>query len=133
MKITKILVFGNPLVKKDSLPLKLIRPLQKKFPNLEFKEFDSIEEIQNEGRILYIIDSVEDIKEVTIITDIDLLNTHSIYSVHDFDLANSLRLLKKLKMIDKVIIFGIPMFINKKKVLIELVENIKSILILGND
>lgn len=133
MAINKILVFGNPLVEKDSLPLKLIKSLRKEFPNIEFKELDTIEEIQNEGRILYILDSVEDIKNVTIIRNIDDLFINRIYSVHDFDLANSLKIFKKLDMIDDVIIFGVPMFMDKKKALIELVNKIKSISILEND
>ena len=39
-KELKILVFGNILVKKDSLALRLIPKLQKLFPNFEFIESD---------------------------------------------------------------------------------------------
>ena len=87
MTLKKILVFGNPLVRRDSIPLKLIDNLRNEFPKIEFKEFDSIEEIQNEGDTLYILDSVEKIKKVMVITDLDQLATDKIYSVHDFDLA----------------------------------------------
>ncbi len=133
MAINKILVFGNLLVKKDNLPLKLMKSLQKEFPDIQFKEFDSVEELQNEGPVLYIIDSVADIKKVTIIRNIDDLYTTRGYTVHDFDLATSLKLLQKLNMIDKLVIFGVPMFARKKKVLPELFENIRSISILEND
>lgn len=59
----KILVFGNPLVEKDRLPLELMKELQKEFPQVEFKEFDTAEDLQEEGRELNIIDAVEGIKK----------------------------------------------------------------------
>ena len=35
----KILIFGNPIVKEDSMPLKLKAKLENRFPDIEFKEF----------------------------------------------------------------------------------------------
>ncbi len=126
--IKKILVFGNPLVKKDSLPLKIMNDLKKVFPEIEFKEFDPSENMENEGKELYIIDTVEGISKVEIITDISKIELSKIYSVHDFDLGYELKLLKKSGMIDKVIIFGVPMKIGKKEALNQLKEKIKSII-----
>ncbi|MGD1835196.1 MAG: hypothetical protein ACPKQO_05695 [Nitrososphaeraceae archaeon] len=128
----KILIFGNKLVKKDSLPLELIPNLEKEFPDIEFKEFDSIEEIQNEGPIIYIIDTVEKIKNVTLIDDIDqIVISKNIYTMHDMDLGYMLKLMKKIKIIDKFIIFGIPIDTNltKLEIFIQLKEKIKSILV----
>src|SRR5574339_309198 len=102
MTLDKILVFGNPLVRRDSIPLKLIDNLRNEFPNIEFKEFDSIEEIQNEGDTLYILDSVEKIKKVMVINDLDKLATDKVYSVHDFDLATNLKILKKIGVMKKI-------------------------------
>jgi len=62
-----IYVFGNPLVKEDSLPLKLIGKLRKEFPSLEFKEFDTVEDLTE--RELNIIDTVKGIKKVELIED----------------------------------------------------------------
>ncbi len=42
----KILVFGNILVKKDNLALKLLPRLREKFPNIIFKEFDPTENLE---------------------------------------------------------------------------------------
>jgi Ni,Fe-hydrogenase maturation factor len=109
-----IYVFGNPLVREDSLPLKLIVKLRKEFPSLEFKEFDTVEDLEIEKE-LNIIDSVKGIKKVELIEDVDSIVTEKIYSMHDFDLGYNLKLLKKMKMIDKVRIFGIPMKINEKE------------------
>ena len=131
MSIRKVLVFGNRLVEKDKLPLELIPYLTKKFPEIEFKEFDSIEDLQNEGSVIYIIDSVENIENVTIIYNIDQIEiSKSLYTIHDMDLGYMLKLMKKLNMIDKVIIFGIPInTLSKIEILNQLEEKIRSILI----
>ena len=131
MSICKVLVFGNRLVEKDKLPLDLIPYLTKKFPEIEFKEFDSIEDLQNEGSVLYIIDSVENIENVTIIYNIDQIEiSNSLYTIHDMDLGYMLKLMKKVNMIDKVIIFGIPInTLSKIEILNQLEEKIRSILI----
>jgi Ni,Fe-hydrogenase maturation factor len=123
-----ILIFGNILLEQDSLPLKLLPKLRKKFPEIEFKEFDSVEDLQSEGRNPVIIDSVKGIKKVQLITDIDSIVTEKIYSLHDFDLGQSLKLLKKVKMIDEVKIFGIPMEMSEQKALAQLEKLIKSTL-----
>ncbi len=122
----KVLVFGNPLVAKDSMPLRLVEKLRNRFPELEFKEFDPSENLEKEGRDLNIIDAVEQIKKVTLITDIEKIQTQKAYSLHDFDLGYSLKLLKKLDYIDSVKIFGVPMRMSEKKALEQLSELIKS-------
>jgi Ni,Fe-hydrogenase maturation factor len=122
----KILVFGNPLLKIDSLPIRIISDLRKKFPEITFKEFDPNENLEKEGRELNIIDTVEGINKATLITDIDSIKTSRLYSMHDFDLGYSLKLLKKLSYIDSVKIFGVPMKISKKEALKQLTDLITS-------
>jgi Ni,Fe-hydrogenase maturation factor len=131
MSMCKVLVFGNRLVEKDKLPLELIPYLTQKFSEIEFKEFDSIEDLQNEGSVIYIIDSVENIENVTIIYNIDQIEiSNSLYTIHDMDLGYMLKLMKKVNMIDKVIIFGIPInTLSKIEILNQLEEKIRSILI----
>jgi len=114
-----IYVFGNPLVKEDSLPLKLINKLKKEFPSLQFKEFDTVEDLELEEE-LNIIDTVKGIKRVELINDIEKISTNKIYSLHDFDLGYNLKLWKKMKMIDKVRIFGVPVKISEKEALEQL-------------
>ena len=121
-----IYVFGNPLVKEDSMPLKLIDRLRKEFPSLLFKEFDTVEDLDLEKE-LNIIDTVKGIKKVELIEDIDKIITKKIYSMHDFDLGYNLKLLKKMRMIDKVRIFGIPSNMKEKEAMKELCDAIKSI------
>jgi Ni,Fe-hydrogenase maturation factor len=131
MSVCKVLVFGNRLVKKDNLPLKLVPYLEKEFPEIEFKEFDSIEDLQDEGSVIYIMDSVENIENVTIIYDIDQIKvSNNLYTIHDMDLGYMLKLMKKVNMIDKVIIFGIPInILSKIEILNQLKEKIRSTLV----
>ncbi len=116
----KILVFGNPLVKKDSLPIKFLPKIRKAFPNIEFIEFDPTENLEKQGKNLTIIDTVKDIKKVTIINSIEKIITNKIYSMHDFDLGYNLKILKKLDLIDSVKIIGIPEKISEKELLSQL-------------
>jgi hypothetical protein len=125
---SKFLVFGNPLVDGDSAPLRLIPRLRMAFPELEFKEFDPNENMEGEGRNLNIIDAVEGIDKVTLLTNIDSIKTQRIYSMHDFDLGYNLKLLKKLNMIDGVRIFGVPMKIGDDEAYHQLVDLIRSML-----
>ena len=111
--IMQMLVFGNQLVKKDSLPLKLIPSLKKLFPLIEFIELDGIENLEKYGRRLYILDTVEGIKKPCIIHIADI-QKQKVLSMHDCDLGFNLLLLKKIGKIDDAVIVGIPMRISKK-------------------
>jgi Ni,Fe-hydrogenase maturation factor len=104
----------------------MIPELCKRFPEIIFKEFDPNENLEKEGRELSIIDTVEGIDRVTLITDIDSIKTSRLYSMHDFDLGYSLKLLKKLGYIDSVRILGVPMKIGKKEALEQLTDLITS-------
>jgi hypothetical protein len=114
----KIYVFGNPLVNEDSLPLRFLEKLRKRFPSIDFREFDTTEDM--EERNLIIIDTVKGIKKVEMIDDIDKIVSEKIYSMHDFDLGQNLKLMKKMKMIDSVRILGVPMNYDEGKAFLEI-------------
>ena len=106
----KIYVFGNPLVNKDSLPLKLLPELKKEFPKIEFIVADPNENFPpNCERDLIILDTVMGIKKPTIL-DLDDFqkNEKTPVSPHDYDLLFHLLLLKKTKKIREVKIIGLP-------------------------
>ena len=124
----KILVFGNPLLEFDNLPLKLIPKLQKKFPKIKFSEFDPTEELEKQGKDLIIIDTVEDIKKITIIESIDKISKTKLYSMHDFDLGYNLKILKKLNLIDSIKIIGIPMKISEEDALKGIEQELKKLI-----
>ncbi len=113
----KLLVFGNPLVEKDNLVLKLISKLREKFPKIEFKEFDPTENLEKEienGK-LFILDVAEGIDEVKLIKDIGKLELIKSCSIHDFDLAYNLKLLKKIGKLKEVEIIGVPRDMGEKE------------------
>lgn len=122
----KILVFGNPLVKADSLPLRILPKLREIFPSIEFKEFDTAENLEDEGRDLVILDAAQGIDKVVLIEDLESLSQSKKYSMHDFDLPITLLLLKKLKAIDSVRIIAVPMDYDEKKAVEEAAKLISS-------
>ena len=122
-----VYVFGNPLVRRDSLPLRLIDNLRKTFPSLEFIEFDAIEDL--EEKELNIIDAVKGIEKVELIEDMDKIIAEKIYSMHDFDLGYTLKLMKRMKIVDKIRIFGIPVKMKEEEALSQLCDMIKSSLL----
>jgi Ni,Fe-hydrogenase maturation factor len=117
----KILVFGNPLLKEDNLPLKLMPDLKKIFPKINFIEFDPTEELEKQGKDLIILDTIQGIKKITLIDSIEQISKTKLYSMHDFDLGYNLKILKKLKLINSVKIIGIPIKISKEKALEKIV------------
>ena len=130
--ISKILVFGNPLVRNDSLPLSILPALRKEFPSIDFRELDGIDDIQNEGRSLVILDSAEGIEEPVIIKDARLIESGKKYSVHDFDLGQNIRLLCRIGSIEDVTIICIPRIMDRKDALEKTSRLIRSILHAGN-
>lgn len=117
MKKTRVLVFGNPLIREDSTPLKLVPKLRKKFPGLEFTEFDPSESIESQGSELYIIDTVEGIRSPKVFEDESVFERPPHFSLHDADLAFSLKFMRKLGMLKKLVVFGLPKNISEEKAL----------------
>ena len=124
MKRVKFYCFGNPLVKKDSMPIILIPLLKKEFPDIEFIEAGSPEDIEGEMN-LNIIDTAEGIENVKEI-GIDEIGSHKCCSLHDFDLAMSLKLLGKMGKIKRLRIIGIPPAHSKGQAIKELKEMIRT-------
>ncbi|HCM38094.1 MAG: hypothetical protein UV61_C0009G0045 [Candidatus Gottesmanbacteria bacterium GW2011_GWB1_43_11] len=115
----KVYIVGNPLVKVDSLPFKLLPKLRKEFPEVRFEEADPTENFIPENDSI-IIDTVVGIDHVRLFTDLDEFVPFSSVSAHDYDLGLHLQLLKKLGKIISVSILGIPISIDvsgKKKVM----------------
>lgn len=118
-----IYIFGNELLDFDNLPTKLAPKLKKKFPLIDFIIQDPTENIKPSAKgELVIIDTVMGIKEVRVFNNIDEIETEKIYSMHDFDLAFNLKLLKKIGKLKKVTIFGVPSKMNEKIALEQLIK-----------
>ncbi|MFA4873221.1 MAG: hypothetical protein WC659_04785 [Patescibacteria group bacterium] len=107
-----ITVFGNPLLEEDSLPLRILPELQKRFPEITFEVKDPTEECIPPENPWWIIDTVKGIKDVSCFESLDAfaaaLKTRSNVSLHDFDLGLHLLLLKKINPDLEVRIIGVP-------------------------
>lgn len=104
---TTIFVFGNKDLKEDSLPVRILPKLKREFPDICFLHIDPSEEIERQKH-LYIIDTVQGVKRVSIFRDPAIMKKSSGVTVHDFDLAMMLILLKKLGKLPPLSIIGIP-------------------------
>lgn len=105
----KISVFGNPNLPEDSLALKLVPYLKKMMPEAEFIHQDPQEQIIPPAEsIWWIIDVVKNLDQVCLITDLDKIKDQRRFSLHDYDLATELKLIKKINPELSLRIIGIP-------------------------
>jgi Ni,Fe-hydrogenase maturation factor len=105
--LKKIFVFGNPLLEKDSLALKVAERLEGEIKGIEFVPVQSLEEV-GDIKALWILDVAKGIERVRLIEDLDRLQAAQPVSGHDFDLAMELKVLKKVGKIGKVKIIAVP-------------------------
>lgn len=118
---------GNLLLKNDSLPLRIMPVLAKKFPGVKFIEFDPTENFPEEKELV-ILDTVVGIKDAVLIKDIAKFEMPTPYSLHDFDLGLTLKLMQKAGLLEKFAIIGIPPGISEKDAVRQASKLIKSIL-----
>lgn len=109
----KVFVFGNPLVEKDTLPLRILPELVKRFPHIEFVTADPTELLAYDDDV-WILDAAEWIDDVVILDDISKLDLPKRFSVHDYDVALDLKLLTKLGKLQKVKIIALPIGMQEK-------------------
>lgn len=126
----KIYVFGNPLIEEDSLPIKLIPQLKKKFPKVQFIIADPNENFPpTSEKNLIILDAVKGLKEPGILDLDDLEKTSNTpISPHDYDLLFHLLLLKKRKKLNKATVIGIPLLRGRTKVVRDIKKAISTLL-----
>src|SRR3989344_1230572 len=127
MSQSKIFVFWNEGLDSDSLPLKILPNLKKRFPALKFETKDPNEEIDF-GKESVILDTAEGIKESAVFSDLNsFIPMAKRLTTHDFDLYTNLALLKKMGRLGPIKIIGVPPGISEKKALEQVTEIIKSI------
>lgn len=128
-----IYVLGNPLLKNDNLPLKLIPYLIKLYPNISFMHHDPTEELNIEKKSIILIDTVIGINKVKVFDSLNNFLLSPRNSVHDYDLFLNLSLMKKTGRIKDFTIIGIPPKMKIKKAIEELNKIFKNIGISGNE
>jgi len=111
-----VFVFGNPELKADSLPLKLVPELVRAFPEISFEIKDPNEEWAVPAEMI-VIDTIVGPKKVTMFDNLDAFESAPRLTMHDFDALSNLRYLKKLGKLKKIKIIGVPPEISQKKAL----------------
>ncbi|MCR4275488.1 MAG: hypothetical protein NUV83_01905 [Candidatus Wolfebacteria bacterium] len=114
-----IYIFGNPEIEIDSLPLKILPELQKKFLEIKFEIKDPNEEWEIPEE-LTVIDTVLGIEEIRVFEDLKNFSKAPNVSLHDFDAYSNLRYLEKLGRLKKIKIIGIPPTISQEKAVEEI-------------
>jgi Ni,Fe-hydrogenase maturation factor len=124
-----IYLFGNPLVETDCLPLLIADRLKKRFPMISFYIIDPNENLtpDTNGELI-MIDTVVGIDKVAVIHNIDQLADEPKYSLHDFDLGFQLKLLKKIGILKKVTIFGVPQEVTQDTAFTQLIPLLQTYL-----
>ena len=121
-----ILCFGNEHIKEDALAINIANTQKfKGFELIKCHTPDVITEIKQDP--LIILDVVKGIKKITIIKDMEQLKEHKISTLHDFDLGFYLKLAKKMKYINKVLIIGLPQEMKLETATIKIKEILKNI------
>jgi Ni,Fe-hydrogenase maturation factor len=123
--MTRILVFGNPLLDEDSLPLRLLPEMRKRMPDMEFVETDPNDMPQDED--LVIIDTAVGIKDVVLIDDIKKLETSDLMSMHEMDLGQTLTLMQAAGLLKEVKIIAVPMGMSPSEALDKTEKMLRSI------
>ena len=121
-----IYCLGNEVVDIDSLPLKMMPYLSKKFPQINFLPFDPTESTETENKMIF-LDTVFGIKKIKLITDLKNLRLSPRNSVHDYDLPLYLGLMLKLKKIKEFTVIGLPVNYPLKNAFKEVSPYIKDI------
>ena len=109
----KLFVFGNELVKEDSLARHVARELR--ITGIELVPCDSVEEMLRYGKSPVILYVVKGLKEVRVLS-IDELQEFQSLSSHDIDLGYELKLLKEMGQIGDVRVLGIPQSGKKEEI-----------------
>jgi len=120
-----IFIFGNPDLAFDSLPLRILPGLKKRFPQVKFEVRDPNEEWDVPEELI-LIDTVFGIERARIFDDLKNFENSPRVSLHDFDLITHLRHLQKLGKFKKVKIIGVPPTISEKEVIKQIAAILRS-------
>ncbi len=121
----KILVFGNPYLKEDSLAAEIAKELE--LENVEWRVTDNLNDLLEEDYSA-ILDVAYGIPRVVILNDLKKLREHRLVSLHDYDVAYFLKLMKAMGKIYRVKIIAIPVGYDKRKASDEIKVLIKDIM-----
>ncbi|MFH0927856.1 MAG: hypothetical protein V1821_00095 [bacterium] len=121
-----VLIFGNPDLRLDNLPVRLLPKLRAARPDVEFVLLDPNEEWPSEHSLI-VIDTVFGISEPRVFDDLESFQGAPRFSGHDFDAYTNLRFLKKIGKLDQIKIFGLPNDLPEEAALAATLNFIRSI------
>lgn len=107
-----IYVFGNRDDSDDKIGFEVVKKLELKYPNINFKIINPNQDLPfDNGEDVVIMDAVAGLTQPELIRDsqVQKILTPPRSTVHDFDLGFQLAYLKKLGRLGKVTIIGLPM------------------------
>ena len=106
----KVYYFGNQDVECDNKTFDVINQIDKQNKNITFVFVKPNEDLPfiNEKKVI-ILDTVEGIRKVSLIDDLEKFTLPKSSSVHDYDLGFQLKYLKKIGKLGEIKIIGIPM------------------------
>jgi len=113
----RLLLFGNPALAMDSLALEVGRALAKDGHETVHLEnpLDLLEEDLSRAVILDVAVGVDDVR---LLTDVDKLVLGRLCSLHDFDMAYFLKLLKAMGKLGDVRIVALPQGMDAEEAII---------------
>jgi Ni,Fe-hydrogenase maturation factor len=120
MALKHLYVFGNEYLESDSFAKEMAEELKEKARITCCTSPDLLLDAEEEEII--ILDVIKNVKKTTVITDAAQLKINKLVSMHDFDLAYFLELMKQLGMAKKIKIIGIPESGDKKKIKEEIIK-----------
>lgn len=108
-----VIVFGNPDLPGDSLPVRLMPALRTEWPDLDIRHLDPNEEWEVPAEIT-VIDTVVGLEKPRLFQGLDeFADSNPRVSMHDFDAYTNLKLLMKLGKIRTVRVIGLPPDLDK--------------------
>lgn len=123
-----ITVFGNEVEGKDSLAVRLVPELKKRFKKINFQISDPTENVEPPSDPWIIIDVAVGINEVVVVEDLKKLDYVKGSSVHDYDVYMDLRLREKLGQLPSIKIILVPNDWDEKRALINIEQFIYNVL-----
>lgn len=100
--MSAIFVFGNEWIERDSAAYRLMGDLEKSgFDCVHIKDPQQLLPMLERGEKVTLLDVAEGIEEPVVVESLDQLEAGKVSTLHDFDLAFFLKLLKQLGTLDE--------------------------------
>lgn len=124
----RISLFGNQDLSFDSLPFRIRPALALRFPHISFEEDDPNNLDLPTEKDWIIIDTVQGINRVHLLSIEDIASPETRMTAHDYDLGSYLLLAKKILPDLTVHIIGLPMNYPEDQALEETVTLLSSLI-----